>query len=267
MPLGSEERKVLGQSEADSGGQESETEIVGSDSSGEEETNAPDSEVTECIEDTPESETDPVQDAVDLPNESGEKKSEGEISELADKLQAMSDELKKCTEAQRDLEAKTVQTLRENANFQIQVRQNMQKELEEAKKKLSGDVFIPLLKEIAELYIEGRDVLDDMEEGVAKRKVEGIFDILKDILEENGCEFGTSENGTKRNPRYSKLKNKVSVREKERHETVAKSYNPWIVREPFVLYPEKVDICVYDPALASGKPEEDRNVGLKGETE
>lgn len=266
MSLGSEKREVLGQFEADSGGPY-ETEIVVSDPSGEEEANAPDVEITECIEDTPQSETAPVQDAVDLPDESGEKNSEGEISELADKLQAVSDELKKCTEAQRDLEAKTVQTLRENANFQIQVRQNMQRELEEAKKKLSGAVFIPLLKEIAELYIERQDVLDDMEEGVAKRKVEGIFDILKDILEENGCEFGTSEIGTKRNPRYSKLKKKVPVNEKERHETVAKSHNPWIAREPFMLYPEKVDVCVYDPALASGEPEEDRNVGSKEETE
>lgn len=266
MPLGNEEREVLGQSEADSGGQESETETVGSDPSGEE-VNAPDVGMTECIEDLPEPETDPAQDAFDLPDEGIEKKFEGEISELADKLQEVSDELKKCTEAQRDLEAKTVQTLRENANFQNQVRQNMQKELEEAKKKLRGDIFIPLLKGIAELYIEWQDVLDDMEDGIAKRKVEGIFDILKDILEENGCEFGTSEIGTKRNPRYSKLKNKIPVREKERHETVAKSHNPWIVREPFVLYPEKVDVYVYDPAQAFKEPEEDRNIASKEETE
>lgn len=267
MPLGNEEREMLGQSEVDSGGQESEKEIVLSDSAGEEETSVLDSEMTECIEDAPESETDPVQDTIDLSDESGEKKDKGEISELADKLQIISDELKKCTEAQRDLETKTVRTLKENANFQIQVRQNMQKELEEAKKKLSGEIFIPLLKEIAELYVEGQDVLDDMEEGVAKRKVDGIFETLKDILEENGCEFGTSEIGTKRRTRYSKLKDKVPVGEKERHEMVAKSHNPWIVREPFVLYPEKVNVYVYDPAQAPMEPEDDLNIGSKEETE
>lgn len=105
----------------------------------------------------------------------------------------------------------------------------MQKDFEEAKKKLSGDIFIPLLKEIAELYIEWQDVLDDMEQGVAKRKVGGIFETLKEILEENGCEFGTSDIDTKRRPKYSKLKDKVLTGEKERHETVAQSHNPWIV--------------------------------------
>lgn len=152
----------------------------------------------------------------------------------------------------KNLEQKVIQTLRENSNFQIQVRQNMQKELEDAKKKLSGDVFIPLLKEIAELYIEWQDVLNDLEDGVAKRKVKGIFEVLEEILEEYGCDFGTSEIDSKRKTKYSKLKNKVPTSDKEKHETIAKSHNPWIIKEPFVLYPEFVDVYVYDPSCVTG---------------
>lgn len=156
---------------------------------------------------------------------------------------------------QKELERKVIQTLKENANFQIQVRQNMQKELEAAKKRLSGDIFIPLLKEIAELYVEWQDVLNDLDDSVAKRKVLGIFEVLQEMLEEYGCEFGTSDIDSKRKPKYSKLKNKVPTGRKEKHETVAKSHNPWIAKEPFVLYPEFVDVYVYDASLSEEKEE------------
>lgn len=162
-------------------------------------------------------------------------------------------------EAYQNLEQKVIQTLRENSNFQIQVRQNMQKELEDAKKKLSGDIFIPLLKEIAELYVEWQDVLNDMEDGVAKRKIQGIFEVLEEILEEYGCNFGTSEVDSKRKTKYSKLKNKIPTGCKEKHETIAKSYNPWIVKEPFVLYPEYVDVYAYDPSCAIGEAYDTNN--------
>lgn len=157
--------------------------------------------------------------------------------------------------AQKDLELKIIQTLKENANFQIQVRQNMQKELELAKKKLSGDIFIPLLKGIATLYVEWQDVLNDLDDSVAKKKVLGIFETLQEMLEEYGCAFGTSDIDSKRRPKYSKLKNKVPTGCKEKHETVAKSHNPWIVKEPFVLYPEYVDVYVYDASVSEEKEE------------
>lgn len=262
-----EETKMFGQAGLEDGGQETMTEAAASDLPGKEAEDASDSDgcrepdAFSDIEDSKTTENpgdvaecgaqaEPVPDA---PNTSDEGK---ETAELAEKLLAVTEELKRSTEAQRDLERKVIQTLKENANFQIQVRQNMQKELEEAKKKLSGDIFVPLLKDIAELYIEWQDVLNDLEPGVAKNKVTSIFDILRDILEENGCEFGSSDIDTKRRPKYSQLKNKVPTGEKERHETIAGSHNPWIVKEPFVLYPEKVDVYVYDEklALASEQP-------------
>lgn len=238
------------QSDSGGGEQEAERELEGTVPSGQE-ANASGEEAFEAKEGAEDS----VTDALDL-SDGGKG-----TAELEEKLLAVTEELKKSTEAQRNLEGKVIQTLKENANFQIQVRQNMQNELEEARKKLGGTVFIPLLKELAELYVEWQDVLDDMEEGKARRKVSGIFEILRDILEENGCEFGTSDVDAKRSPKYSKLKDKVPTGEKGRHETIAKSHNPWIVKEPFVLYAEKVDVYVYDekldPALTSGDTEDE----------
>ena len=166
--------------------------------------------------------------------------------DLENTLNQVLDQQKKLSDMQLQIESKVIQTLKENASFQVQVRQNMQKELEESKKKLSGDIFIPLLKEIAELYSDWKDVLNDMEDGVAKRKVNGVFEILQELLEEYGCEFGHSDVGSKRKPKYSKLKEKIFTSCKEKHETVAKSHNSWIVKEPFVLYPEYVSVYVYD---------------------
>ncbi len=171
-----------------------------------------------------------------------------ERKQILEEVSSVLAKIEESGEAYQNLEQKVIQTLRENSNFQIQVRQNMQKELEDAKKKLSGDIFVPLLKEIAELYIEWQDVLNDLEDGVAKRKVQGIFEVLEEILEEYGCNFGTSQIDSKRKTKYSKLKNKIPTGYKEKHETIAKSYNPWIVKEPFVLYPEYVDVYAYDPS-------------------
>lgn len=182
--------------------------------------------------------------------EISEEKENNEVKdETNEVLACLQEKMEQSISSQKELELKVIQTLKENANFQIQVRQNMQKELEDAKKKLSGDIFIPLLKEIAELYVEWQDVINELEDGVAKKKVVGIFEVLQEILEEYGCEFGTSEIDSKRRPKYSKLKNKVLTGSKEKHETVAKSHNPWIVKEPFVLYPEFVDVYVYDSSL------------------
>lgn len=178
-----------------------------------------------------------------------------EVDNYEEVLMQLAEKIDNSALAQKDLELKIIQTLKENANFQIQVRQNMQKELEDAKKKLSGDIFIPLLKEIAELYVEWQDVLNELDDSVTKKKVAGIFEVLQEMLEEYGCEFGTSNIDSKRRPKYSKLKNKVPTRYKEKHETIAKSHNPWIVKEPFVLYPEFVDVYVYDSSLSEEKEE------------
>lgn len=173
------------------------------------------------------------------------KNREFDVKQISTDVGCILAKIEESGEVYKNLEQKVIQTLRENSNFQTQVRQNMQKELEDVKKKLSGDIFIPLLKEIAELYIEWQDVINDLEDGVAKRKVKGIFEILEEILEEYGCEFGISEIDSKRKTKYSKLKNKVPTSDKGKHETIAKSYNQWIVKEPFVLYPEYVDVYVY----------------------
>lgn len=175
--------------------------------------------------------------------------SEKESDELLSGIKMMIEQNKIISLKQEDLDNKIIKVLKENNSFQIQVRQNMQKDLDEMKRRLNGEEFIPLLKTISELFIEWRDVLDELEEGVPKRKVAGVFDILKELLEEYDCRIGNSSVGSRRNPKYSKLKNKIPIGDKDKHEKIAACYNPWIVKEPFVLYPEFVDVYVYDSSL------------------
>lgn len=74
-------------------------------------------------------------------------------------------------EKQEKNDRQLLQCLRDNATFQIQVRQGMQQDLEVLKKQLKGEQFNPLLKEIAAIYVEYYSLLDDKEiSGHAKKK-------------------------------------------------------------------------------------------------
>lgn len=266
--LEDEETKLPEQTALESGGQEADADADNFEISVKEETNASDTESFETTED-PEnfsecaSSENFATDAHELPdNCSG-------TAELEEKILTMAEELKRNTEAQRDLERKVIQTLKENASFQRQVRVNMKNELDENKQKLNGAIFIPLLKEIAELYIEWQDILDDLEEGAAKDKAKAIFNSLRDMLEENKCKFGKSDIGASFSPKHSKIQQRIPTGKKEQHITVAKSYNEWIEKEPFMLYNEKVDVYVYDEnkdlAPTSDQPESILQVDLQEE--
>ena len=79
------------------------------------------------------------------------------------------------------------------------------------------------MKEIAEIYIEWQSVIAELEDPKAKSKVEAVFSMLREIMEEYGCNLGRSEIGTKRNTKISKLKAKIYVDSADLHETVAKA--------------------------------------------
>ena len=260
MPLEENAKIVLGQSNNDSQeNEDDETQNSGeleSELDGKVESNT---DLQEMQEKNKQAENETVPPNTNQDNETSTETISVEGKQILDEVSLVFEKIEENGVSYQNLEQKVIQTLRENSNFQIQVRQNMQKELEDAKKKLSGDIFIPLLKEISELYVEWQDVLNDMEDGVAKRKVRGVFEVLEEILEEYGCDFGISETDSKRRTKYSKLKNKIPTGCKEKHETIAKSYNPWIVKEPFVLYPEYVDVYVYDPSCATGEEDDTNN--------
>lgn len=155
------------------------------------------------------------------------------------------------------------QSLRDNANFQIQVRQGMQRDLDKLKEQLTGEQFNPILKEIASTYVEYQSLLDDESISERSRKnLYSLFEQLEDILSDYGADVCRSEIGAVRQTKTCKIIEKIPTGQQEKHNTVASSRKPGVVRDRVVLYPEFVDVYVYDPFLAEGP--DDTIEGMSG---
>ena len=144
------------------------------------------------------------------------------------------------------------QVLRENVNFQNQVRQGMQNELVMLKEQQRGEQFTPLLKEIAAVCVEYRNLLS--EESISdnvKRTLQLLFDQLEDILADYDAELSVSQIGEVRKPILTKVINTIATDDEKKHNTIAKSRRPGVVRNGHPLYREYVDVYVYDPSLSA----------------
>ncbi len=148
------------------------------------------------------------------------------------------------------------QALRENVNFQNQVRQGMYHELEALKEQQRGEQFTPLLKEIAAVCVEYRRLLgeENLSDNV-RRTLQLMFDQLEDILADYGAELSVSHVGEPRKPLMTKLINTIATGDPTMHNTIAKSRRPGVVRNGYPLYREYVDVYVYDASLAASKSE------------
>lgn len=164
--------------------------------------------------------------------------------------------LEKILELQQKNSRQLVQSLRENVNFQNQVRQGMQSELENLKEQQRGEQFTPILKSVAAVCVEYRKVLAD--ESISRRTrrtLKLMFDELEEILSEYDAEIFTSEVGEPRRPLLTKIVNTVTTGNKSLHNTIAKSRRPGVMRGGRTLYREFVDVYVYD-SNAGGKKSE-----------
>lgn len=153
-------------------------------------------------------------------------------------------------EKQNRNDRQLAQMLRENANFQIQVRQGMQKDLDALKEQQSGEQFNPILKEIASMYVEYQSLLED--ESVAdlsRKNLKALFEQLEDLLADYDADIIRSEIGAVRQTRSTKIIRKVPTAEQDKHNTIAVSRKPGVLRGRTVLYPEFVDVFVYDPTI------------------
>lgn len=187
------------------------------------------------------------------------------------------------------------QSLRENANFQIQVRQGMQKELDEYKRNESKEVFAPILEALATVYIEYQTVFNkkmkpvlnidkttnlenDLEkkENVApesqdlievRKNLESMFEDIREILEDNGAEIVKSEVGEKRKPRLCKIIHKISTAQEEKHNTIAKSIRDGVVLGRQILCNEYVDVYIYDKGLLKNENIDDGQVAAQENNE
>ena len=168
---------------------------------------------------------------------------------------------------------KLMQTLKDNATFQIQVRQGMQKDLDMMREQISGEQFDPLLREIATLYVEYKCLLcNENMTGLLSKNLQSLFEQIEDMLNDYGAEVYVSVVGALRHPKASKIIEKIPTGNKEQHNTVALSRKPGVIRGNTILYPEFIDVFVYDPSLlvsekTDDEKDEDTNSGAESKTE
>ena len=144
------------------------------------------------------------------------------------------------------------QVLRENVNFQNQVRQGMYNEIEEMKKQQRGEQFSPILKSLAAICVEYRTVLNDETLSPnTRRTLQLMFEEMEDVLAEYGAEIFNSKVGEPRRPLLTKIINTISTNNKENHNTIAKSRRAGVVRNGRPLYREFVDVFVFDPTFVN----------------
>lgn len=169
------------------------------------------------------------------------------------------------TERQAKNDRQLTQMLRENANFQVQVRNGMQKDLDRLKEQQRGVHFIPILKQVASIYADYQMLLrDDSITGIARKNLVCLFDDLEDLLGEYNAEVIRSQVGTIRQPKFTKIAAKIPTGDAEKHNTVACSRTPGFVFDRTVLCPEFVEVYIYDPNVQSVEPVSDSGPAATG---
>lgn len=163
--------------------------------------------------------------------------------ELLAQLQAMADK-------QEKTERMLTQALRENASFQQQVRQGMQRDLDDLRQQLSGTSFNAILKEIATMYSDYQLLLEDEEmPRRSHNNLRSLFEQMEDLLADYDAEIFVSKVGDLRPKNQCKIIEKIPTGDETLHNTIARSRKPGVVRDRLVLFHEWVDVYVYDPAL------------------
>ncbi|MBQ7476758.1 MAG: hypothetical protein IJT06_05120 [Selenomonadaceae bacterium] len=165
-------------------------------------------------------------------------------------------------EEQKKITRRLMQVLRENVNFQNQVRGGMQEELEVFREQQRGEQFTPILKAIAAVCVEYRALLDDETIiGRSRRKLQLLFDELEDILADYDAELFTSNRGEPRRALLTKIINTIGTANPELHNKVAKSRRPGVIRNGRPLYREYVDVYVFDATLVNKSRSEFASTG------
>ena len=143
------------------------------------------------------------------------------------------------------------QYIKENVEYREQVRGRMEKKIEEYQKKESGDVFNPILKEIAQVYSDYMPLFEEEElSDRARGNLDSLFEQLEDILLDYDARVCRTSVGEKREmPRMSKIARQIPTDDESLVGTVAFNRKPGIVKnERMVLTHELVDIYVYEPS-------------------
>lgn len=179
-------------------------------------------------------------------------KQQAQVPQPEDRTDDLLSQLLALTEKQDKTERMLTQALRENATFQQQVRRGMQHDLDELREQLSGTPFNPILKEIATMYSSHHSILSDADiPQKSLRELRDLFERMEDLLFDYGAEITTSNIGDVRPKNQCKIIEKIPTGDESKHNTIAKSRRPGIIRDRLVLCHETVDVYVYDPSLKS----------------
>lgn len=178
---------------------------------------------------------------------------QSELGAQETEQETLAEKLEQILELQQKNSRQLVQSLRENVNFQNQVRQGMQSELDILKEQQRGEQFTPILKAVAAVCVEYRKLLTD--ESISRRTrrtLNLMFDELEEILSEYDAEIFTSEVGSARRPLLTKIVSTVATGDKNLHNTIARSCRPGVMRNGRPLYREFVDVYVYNATAGTG---------------
>lgn len=189
-----------------------------------------------------------------------ETQSEFHAEENSVEQNPLTETIEQILELQQKNSRQLVQSLRENVNFQNQVRLGMQRELDILKEQQRGEQFTPILKAVAAVCVEYRKILSD--ETIPRRlrrTLKLMFDELEDILAEYDAEVFTSAVGEARRPLLTKIVNTVATGNKNLHNTIVQSRRPGVIRNGRPLYREFVDVYVYDSNAGGRKSESVRS--------
>lgn len=212
---------------------------------------------------------DGLDNKINLMSENSEEDNAENSANIQELVKDLIDKVEIVAKNQDRNDKQITQTLRENANFQIQVRQGMQKELEDYKKVDRKEVFVPVLRDLAMTYVGYKSSVlqkfdeilngeqDEIINKVAKLQqlVDTIFDELQEVLEDNGAEIVNSKIGDARKARQCKIMRKIPTGDKDLHNTVARSTRDGVILGRQVLCNEYVDVYVYDETLEKSENE------------
>lgn len=180
------------------------------------------------------------------------RKSISEKSEISDEKQEsgpVSQNIEEILKKQINNDRMLVQVMKDNTAFQIQVRQGMKQELDAYKEQESGKQFNSILEQIAAIYVEyGKLILgdDSLPERTASN-LHAMFDALEEILDDYDAEIIRTDIGKPCPSKHVKIVEKIPTSDESLHRLVVASRNPGVIRDKSTLYPERVDVYVYDP--------------------
>ena len=89
--------------------------------------------------------------------------------------------------------------------------------------------------------------------GTAQKNLISMFEALEDLLADYDAEPVRSKPGEIRQPKLTKIAEKIPIGDERKHNTIACSRTPGFVLDRTVLSPEYVEVYVYDPKLSASE--------------